>query len=279
MHRRLPVGSASGIGECMTGSPKQSALYSITIHAGVIAVILLTTAGKTPLGPILPASFADLKVYLPHARGSSPGGGGGGMRESTPPSRGSLPKPATRKFMAPAVRLINLDPKLAMEQTLLVNMPMPVIASPQIGDPNGLIGPPSAGPGDGIGIGNGRGRSIGPGDKDGYGPGPGGPGLGDSDMNGRGGSRGSFTAPVAIYKPEPPYTEDARRAKLQGTVVLLIDIDAHGQAQNIRVLRSLGLGLDERAMETVKTWRFKPAYSDGKPVTATATIEVNFRLL
>ena len=261
----------------MTGSPKRSAAYSVAIHAGVIAAILLTTAGKTPLGHILPASFADFKVYLPPTPGGR-GGGGGGMREATLPSRGNLPKPSIHKFMAPTVRLVNLDPRLAMEQTLLVNVPMPVIASPQIGDPSGIVGPPAAGPGDGIGIGTGRGHGIGPGDGDGYGPGPGGPGLGDG-ITGNGGRRGVFTAPVAIYRPEPPYSEDARRAKLQGTVVLLLEIDATGHAQNIRVVRSLGLGLDERAMETVKTWRFKPASRDGRPVPATATIEVNFRLL
>ena len=262
----------------MTGSPKQSALYSVLIHAGAIATILLATTGKTPpLGRLLPASFTDLKVYLPAAPGPGRAGGGGGMHESAPPSRGNAPRPAPRMFVKPTVRLINHDPKLAMEQTLLVNTPIPSIQSPLIGDPNGALGLLSAGPGGGGGIGTGDGPGIGPSKGPGYGPGPGGPGSGD-DGSGSGGT-GVLTAPVVLWKTEPPYSEAARRAKLQGTVVLLIEINARGEAQNIRVVRSLGLGLDERAVDAVRTWKFRPAYRDGKPVTATATIEVNFRLL
>jgi TonB family protein len=260
----------------MTGSPKQSALYSIAIHAGAIALVLFLTTGKNPpLKGILPAAIADLKVYLPQTHGAAGRtGGGGGLHDPAPASRGSLPRRAPRMFVAPAIRVINADPKLAMEQTLLVNAPVVSIQSPQIGDPNGVIGPFSPGPGKGGGIGGKDGAGIGPDAGDGVGRGPGGPDLGGFNRGG-----GSLTAPVALYRPEPPYTEEARRAKLQGTVMLMIDIDIHGQAQNIRVVRSLGLGLDERAVEAVRTWRFKPAYRDGKPVMTTATIEVNFRLL
>ena len=78
---------------------------------------------------------------------------------------------------------------------------------------------------------------------------------------------------------EPEYSEEARKAKYQGTVLLYVEVDPSGKATNMRVLRSLGLGLDEKAMEAVKKWKFKPGYKDGKPVTVAATIEVNFRLL
>jgi periplasmic protein TonB len=262
----------------MTGSPKQSALYSVLIHAGAIAVVLLATTGRNPpLRALLPNSFRDLKVYLPPVHGSGRGGGGGGMREPTPASRGNAPRPARRMFVKPTVTLINLAPRLPMEQTLLVNTPPPAISSPQIGDPLGVIGPLSAGPGDLGGIGDGRGHGIGSENDDGYGPGPGGPDRGDSRFVK--GPRGVFTSPSVLWKTEPPYTEEARRAKLQGTVVLLIEINTHGQAQNIRLVRSLGLGLDERAVETVGTWKFRPAYRDGKAVTTTATVELNFRLL
>jgi periplasmic protein TonB len=77
---------------------------------------------------------------------------------------------------------------------------------------------------------------------------------------------------------EPQYTEEARAAKFQGTVTLYAEITPDGTATNIRVLHSLGLGLDEKAIEAVKQWRFKPGQKDGKPVTVAATIEVNFRL-
>ena len=89
---------------------------------------------------------------------------------------------------------------------------------------------------------------------------------------------GVVSAPTLLYKEEPDYTEEARAAKLQGTVVLSVEIDPTGTATNIKVRRGLGLGLDEKAVEAVKKWKFKPGEKDGTPVTVAATIEVNFRL-
>jgi periplasmic protein TonB len=87
------------------------------------------------------------------------------------------------------------------------------------------------------------------------------------------------TAPALMLKIEPEYSEEARKAKYQGTVLLAVEIDAEGRARNIHVLHSLGLGLDEKAIEAVRKWKFRPGTKDGKPVTVAATIEVNFRLL
>jgi TonB family protein len=87
------------------------------------------------------------------------------------------------------------------------------------------------------------------------------------------------TAPVLLYKKEPEYTEEARKARYQGTVLLYVEIDPSGKATNIRVQRSLGLGLDEKAIEAVRQWKFKPGTKDGNPVTVTANIGVNFRTL
>jgi TonB family protein len=86
------------------------------------------------------------------------------------------------------------------------------------------------------------------------------------------------TAPVLIYKTEPEYSEEGRAAKFQGVVLLYAQINPLGQAVNLRVLRSLGLGLDEKAMEAVKMWKFKPGMKDGNPVTVEVQIEVAFRL-
>ena len=96
-------------------------------------------------------------------------------------------------------------------------------------------------------------------------------------QNGRGGGRG-VSAPTLLYKEEPDYTEEARTAKLQGTVVLSVEIDPTGTATNFKVVRRLGLGLDEKAVEAVKKWKFKPSDKDDTPVTVAATIEVNFHL-
>jgi protein TonB len=87
------------------------------------------------------------------------------------------------------------------------------------------------------------------------------------------------TSPALIYKVEAEYSELASKAKFQGTVVLQIVIDANGNAVNPRVMKSLGLGLDEKAIEAVKQWKFKPVLKDGKPVTVQADVQVNFRLL
>ncbi len=90
---------------------------------------------------------------------------------------------------------------------------------------------------------------------------------------------GNVTAPIAIYKPEPPYSEEARKAKYQGTVVLWIVVDVQGNVTpDIRVVKPLGLGLDEKAVETVRTWKFQPARRNGAPVPVHVMVEISFRL-
>jgi len=88
-----------------------------------------------------------------------------------------------------------------------------------------------------------------------------------------------ITPPVVIYKKEPEYSEEARKAKYQGTVVLYVDLDASGQVTKVTVNRSLGLGLDQKAVEAVSQWQFKPGMQAGKPVAMRAQVEVSFRLL
>jgi TonB family protein len=89
---------------------------------------------------------------------------------------------------------------------------------------------------------------------------------------------GGVSAPVPIVKPEPEYSQEARAAKWQGAVLLQLVVDENGVPQDIRVVRSLGLGLDQKAIEAVQQWRFKPGLKDGNPVPTSAIIEVNFRL-
>ncbi|HVN06261.1 MAG TPA: TonB family protein [Bryobacteraceae bacterium] len=90
---------------------------------------------------------------------------------------------------------------------------------------------------------------------------------------------GSVTHPVPLLRPEPQYSDEARAALLEGTVVLRVVIGIDGKPQEALIVRSLGLGLDEMALEAVNQWRFKPGAKDGQPVPVAATIEVNFRLL
>jgi TonB family protein len=90
---------------------------------------------------------------------------------------------------------------------------------------------------------------------------------------------GGVTAPKVLHKLEPEYDEMARAAKYQGTVLLYVEIGPDGRAHNARVVRSLGMGLDEKAIDAVQQWVFQPGMKEGQPVTVAATIEVNFRLL
>ena len=87
--------------------------------------------------------------------------------------------------------------------------------------------------------------------------------------------------PKLIQKTEPAYTEEVRDAKLEGTVALTLTIDAEGAPKDVSVVKPLGLGLDEKAMEAVMAWKFEPARQkkDNAPVAVKANVEVNFRLL
>ena len=87
-----------------------------------------------------------------------------------------------------------------------------------------------------------------------------------------------MSAPRAIYQPDPEYSEEARKAKYQGTVVLWMIVTADGRPRDIHVQRSVGMGLDEKAIEAVKTWKFEPARKDGVPVAVQINVEVSFRL-
>jgi TonB family protein len=171
---------------------------------------------------------------------------------------------------------VNLNPQLPMEPTLVMasEIVLPSIDLARFGDPNGVSGPPSGGHGSGGGIGDGEDGGVGNSRGPGYGPGPGGGGV-----TGGGGFTGAVTQPVLLWKIEPEYTDEARRARVQGTVVLHIEVDTRGQAQNITVRQSLGLGLDERAIEAVRRWRFRPGYRNGKPSVTAAMVLVNFQLL
>ena len=220
--------------------------------------------------------ITDISPYLlPPAATQAGGGGGGGDRDKLAASKGSLPKFAREQFTPPAAVIRNDDPKLPIEATVVVP---PEINIPRnqgaLGDPmQGVLGASSSGTGYGGGIGSGSGGGVGSGRGPGVGPGWGG-GIGGGPYRVGGG----VSAPRAIFQPDPEYSEEARKAKYQGTVVLWVVIGPDGRTHDIRVQRSLGLGLDEKAMQAVRTWKFEPARKDGQPVAVQVNIEVNFRL-
>jgi TonB family protein len=167
-------------------------------------------------------------------------------------------------------------PKLVMDPTIIAppDTPLPQNNLPQWGDPLAKLGIPSNGTGFGAGMGSGSGGGVGSGSGGGFGPGSGG-GVGGGVFRVGGG----VSPPQVISKIDPEYSEEARKAKYSGTVTLSVVVDTDGKARNIKVVKSLGMGLDEKAIEAVEKWKFRPGVKGGQPVNVSATIEVNFRLL
>jgi TonB family protein len=264
------------------GRKKSSFMMSMGFQIGIVTVVLILTASKTVRNAVQKtvltyvADTAPPEVKMKPQPQQSQGGGGGGDRSPLPASYGKLPKFALRQFTPPVAVYNNMDPKLSVEPTLIgdPNTQVANVDYPLYGDPLSKYMTPSNGQGSGGGIGNGKGGGVGNGNGGGYGPGSGG-GTGGGVFRVGGG----VSPPVLLYKKEPEYSEEARKAKHHGTVLLYVQIDPSGHAINMKVVKSLGLGLDEKAMEAVQNWKFTPGKKDGKAVTVEATIEVNFRLL
>ena len=263
------------------GRKKKSFLFSTGFQIGVVALVATLFTTKTVQQSVKQAVilFTPVDTALSEYRpkpAAMHGGGGGGDRSPLPASKGRLPKASLRQFTPPAAVFHNLNPRLAMEPSIIAppDVNLPNVNMSAYGDPLAHLGPASNGPGSGGGIGSGKGGGVGSGSGGGVGPGEGG-GIGGVVYRAGGG----VTNPIAIYHPEPEYSDDARRAKLQGYVLLEMVVDENGRPRDIRVVQSLGLGLDEEAMKTLAKWRFKPGTKDGKPVPVVATASVGFHLL
>ena len=226
------------------------------------------------------------------------GGGGGGREEQTPASFGKLPQADLRipQVVAPDPHPpVIKNPSLPMPATLDAD---PVLFPPDTrnlayGDPKSKSTYPSSGPGTGNGIGSGTGGGVGPGEGGGYGPGRGGNTGGGNRNEGGGGPGGggggtdynrifkssevSSRARV-LDKPEPQYTESARKNQVTGTVVLRAVFSSSGSVTNISTIRGLPDGLTERAIAAAKQIRFVPAQKDGHAVSMWMQLEYNFNL-
>ena len=263
---------------------KNGALGSSVAHVLVIAAIIgITLMGRRvvqqivkPHESITLVSPDDIPPLQP-SKTQAGGGGGGGDRDKFQAPKGKLPKQSMEQITPPMVVVRNDNPKLTAEPTVVIP-PQVKLASnnlPNLGDPMSHLpsGPPSNGTGSGGGIGSGSGGGVGVGT---------GPGVGEGRGGGVGGGVfrvcGGVSAPRVIYQPDPEYSEEARKAKYQGTCVLWLVVGPDGRPRDLRVARSLGLGLDEKAIEAVKTWKFEPAMKDGKPVAVQINVEVSFRL-
>ncbi|MEP7355324.1 MAG: energy transducer TonB [Acidobacteriota bacterium] len=250
------------------GNEWKAGAFGIAINATIIALLLLVGTNATiqqaikdavPLvAPILPRKPPP----APPKQQTAGGGGGGGAK--TPDTKGQLPKIAPRTFVPPTVNTIE-NPKLSMPATIVAGPDIQISAN-NLGDPFAGVGLPSNGTGVGNGIGPGKGNGVGPGSGGGFG--------GGALRIG-----GGVSSPVPILRPEPEYSEEARKAKHQGEVQIQLVVDETGHPQEMKVIKKLGLGLDEKALEAVSKWTFKPGMKDGKPVRVIATVAVTFRLL
>ena len=254
-----------------------SQTVSIGIHALVLLVLLAFAASpkahkfidNIPIGP-----SGKLPTYIPPADPSQIGrpsrgiDGGGGEHDPLPTTNGLL-APHSSVPIVPPRKIVNDDPLLPEPSAVFdPNAPaaVPVITElglPWMKDKNG-----SAGPGGPHGFGNGTGTT-----------------MGDSNGNGAvegidGGPYANVVSPVVcLYCPEPPYTEEARKNKLQGKMLLQVLVGEDGKARQVRILKTLGMGLDESAEHAVYSWRFSPARDAAKrPVASWVTIETHFQL-
>lgn len=259
---------------------RKSKAISFVLHAVVIGGVLwwgmyasrMNPVSDTVVTPIKFTLFDPPPPVMPVAKVMG-GGGGGGVHQVIPPVKAPLPKPVPTVHMLPPQIAMLEHPKLAAAPTTQVNMQvnsnlpnMGVPDSPQIALASQGSGAHSGfgeGMGGGIGIGHGSGTGIG-----------GGGGYGGGLMTVGGG----VSAPVVVHSVEPEFTEDARKSNLQGTVAIQLIVDAQGNPQDVRVVHHLGMGLDQKAVDAVRQYKFRPAMYQGHPVAVQMVIEVDFRL-
>jgi periplasmic protein TonB len=274
----LPTLFGAGYGDFPV--QRMNFVASFLLHAAAMALIV--TSGiwmvqrHEELRPQVTAILlSEPSPYaLPPAPDEAGGGGGGGDRDKMAASKGTTPRFSMQQMTPPAIVIRNNNPRLPVEPTVIGPPNVKLPQSSQMGDPlSAVLAAPSNGPGFAGGIGSGTGGGVG----SGYGP-----GVGPGRSGGYGGGvfrvGGGVSAPRTLYDPEPEYSEEARKAKYQGSVVLWVVVDANGRPRDVKVARSLGMGLDEKAIEAVRNWKFEPAKKDGQPVAVQVNIEVNFRL-
>jgi periplasmic protein TonB len=193
-------------------------------------------------------------------------GGGGGQRGPTPVTKGQMPKFADTQLVPPKAPPMQ-DPKIKIEPTIEVQKDLKMASNnmPNFGMPNSPLIGNSMGNGKGTGLGSGNGSGLGAGSGGNYGGGP--KRIG-----------GGVSAPQLIFQVEPEFSEEARKAKAAGNVLVNLWVDEQGHPTHVHVIRGVGMGLDEKAVEAVKQYKFKPAMENGKPVLVELNVEVNFQI-
>lgn len=244
--------------------------FAIVAHALVLLVIFaLASARRQELAP-KPEVLLGLTappVMLPVAPVVTRVGGGGGHPENAKAAQGRLPRFAKEQIVplkAPPMEA----PKLAAEPTVDVqrDLKMATNTLPNFGMPNSTSHGVSMGEGTGTGIGSGNGGGLG---------------------HGSGGNAGGglyhlgsgVRAPTVLVQSDAEFSEEARKAKFSGSVQVYLWVEADGTPSHVQVVRGVGMGLDEKAVEAVRKYKFRPATKDGKPVAVDLYIDVNFEIM
>jgi protein TonB len=246
-----------------------SAIISTVVNVGLVLLVLWIAARQTGI-IAKPKTPPAISLVEPPAPPKIPPkavvmGGGGGQKGPAPVTRGNPPKFSPQQLNPPKIAVddaklhppvtVNVQPDIKMAQNNLPNFGMPNASNV------------------GVSMGNGNGTGIGSGNGNGIGPGSGG--------NTGGGLRkigGGVSEPVVLYAPDPEFSEEARKAKVAGTVLVYLQVDTNGRPMHVHVLRGIGLGLDEKAVEAVRQYKFKPAMENGHPVPVEMNVEVTFTI-
>jgi len=252
------------------------AIGTATLVNGGIMALAILLGMKTAIThfPSTPNShhidIGDLHIFAPLPAKPANGGSGGGTDDPVAPIEGRNPQFANTPIAPPMVPLI-VQPKLPAESAIDIRLPDDS-SMPNIGvhnSPNVTLN--SDGPGSRTGIGWGANGGDGPGSGNrGWGPG-GGDGVYYPNQRG-------VVVPTLISAPEAEFSDEARRQRYQGVCMVALIVDTHSNPQNLRVIRTLGMGLDEKALEAIRRYRFKPGTKDGKPVPVLITVRVDFNL-
>ena len=252
----------------------QASLWTaVGVHAVAIALIAWFIARHVQLvAPIVPQVATIMAPPLappplPVMPKAQQMGGGGGQHDLAPVTKGHLPKFSQEPQIVPPKAPPTIPPKLAVEPTVNVQPDLKLADNkmPDLGMPNSNLKGFSLGNGNGTGIGSGNGNGIGP-------------GSGGNTGGGVYHVGGSVRPPAVIYQVDPEFSEEARKAKFSGNVQVALIVDEHGSPTHVRVERGVGMGLDEKAVEAVRQYKFKPATENGKPVPVEIYVEVNFQI-
>ena len=250
-----------------TRASAASMWFAVAAHAAVILVIFTVAARHVPTHMTRKMLVTQLTApHPPISQKLDKLGGGGGQHDLAPVTQGHLPKLAHDQIVPPMAPP-TIAPKLAVEPTVVAQPDLKMADStmPSIGNPNSSLKGFSLGIGSGTGIGSGDGNGVGPGS---------GGNTGGGVMH----FGGAVHAPVPIYEVDAEFSEEARRAKFSGNVEIYLVVDEHGNPTHIRVTRGAGMGLDEKAIEAVRQYKFKPGTLNGKPVKVDLYVDVDFHL-